>query len=162
MFLFSLHLGNCFYLINMSVLPRWPSFKLPPFEANYIIAITDIKKKQRQKKPLRSIITLKNGWKNINPHFTKGTTQVHTTKLYEVTSSKFRLLQRWRQHTRSWRLLCHPVHSTHPVLHCIHSPMQKQVGIHTMMSDVCWFPQYNRKLDISIKKVKWHLLSDDR
>lgn len=67
---------------------------------------------------------LKDG-KNTNPYFKKGTTQIHTTKLCKVTLSKFSLLQRSRQHTRSWRLLFHTIHSTHSILHFIHSPMQK-------------------------------------
>lgn len=78
--------------------------------------------------------------KNTNPHFKKVTTQVHTTKLYKVTLSKFSLLQRSRQHTGSWWLLFHTVHSTHSILHFIHSPVQKKVCIYTMMSDVSWFP----------------------
>lgn len=71
----------------------------------------------------------KKKWEDTNPHFKKGTTQVHTTKLYRVMLSKFSLLQRSRQHTRSWRLLFHTIRSTHSA-HFIHSPMQKR-SVHT-------------------------------
>lgn len=43
-------------------------------------------------------ITIKNRWKNTNPHFKKGTTPVCTTESYKVTLSRLSLLQRSRQH----------------------------------------------------------------
>lgn len=141
--------------INLSILPRW--------HLNFLLGKLYNSNCWYLKNPktFRLITTKKNRWENTNLHFKKGTTQVHTTKLYKVTLSKFSLLQRSRQRTRSWGFCFTPFVAltlfstafTHPCRErsvytqwCLTFP-----GSHSII----------RKLDTSIKKVKrGHLPSD--
>lgn len=117
------------------------------FQANYTIAIFDIKKK----KTLKLINTKK--------------MRKYKSSLFKKKQSEYILLNYTKLHYLSL-VYCKDEDNTLEVGSFCFTPFTALTlfsisfthpckrSIHAMMSDVSWFPQYNRKLDISIKKVK--------